>query len=469
MTDSIVKYVADGTTSEFAITFPYIDRADVTVLVSGTAAAHTYINDTSITLTTTPSDQQLVTIKRQTSKVPLVDFTDGSTLFEADLDLANKQSRYLAEEARDRADEAIALDDVDGVWDAKGYSIKNIGTPTGDDEVATRGFVNTTGLSILADATAIRNQLYNLNPVVERLPYGTDGYATYDAATGDYTLYLSEGPQGVQGVVGNSGPTGPEGPVGIQGVQGPQGPTGQTGATGPEGPTGLQGPTGIQGVTGDQGPVGPEGTQGNVGATGPTGPQGVTGLTGPQGPEGPTGPQGVTGDTGDQGITGDAGATGPVGPQGDQGPTGATGSQGPQGIQGPQGDEGNIGLQGPEGPTGATGSQGPEGDQGPIGATGATGLQGPTGAQGITGATGPLGPQGVAGPIGPQGIKGDQGDTGPLGAAGPTGAMGATPLGLAFGTFSINSDGELQIEYYGDANDNDFSIDANGFLYVTTV
>jgi hypothetical protein len=47
--------------------------------------------------------------------------------------------------------------------------------------------------------------------------------------------------------------------------------------------------------------------------------------------------------------------------------------------------------------------------------------------------------------------------------------MGATPLGLAFGTFSINSDGELQIEYYGDANDNDFSIDADGFLYVTTV
>jgi hypothetical protein len=442
MTDSIVKYVADGTTSEFAITFPYISREDVTVLVSGTAAAHTYINDTSITLTTTPNDQQLVTIKRQTSKVPLVDFTDGSTLFEADLDLANKQSRYLAEEARDRADEAIALDDVDGVWDAKGYSIKNIGTPTGDDEVATRGFVNTTGLSILADATVIRNQLYNLNPVVERLPYGTDGYATYDAATGDYTLYLSEGPQGVQGVVGNSGPTGPEGPVGIQGVQGPQGPTGQTGATGPEGPTGLQGPTGIQGVTGDQGEVGPEGTQGNVGATGATGPQGVTGLTGAQGPEGPTGPQGVMGPIGDQGVTGDDGATGPAGPQGIQGPTGATGT---------------------------TGAKGATGDQGPIGATGATGAEGPLGPQGITGATGPLGPQGVAGPIGPQGIKGDQGDTGPLGSAGPTGAMGATPLGLAFGTFSINSDGELQIEYYGDANDNDFSIDADGFLYVTTV
>jgi hypothetical protein len=47
--------------------------------------------------------------------------------------------------------------------------------------------------------------------------------------------------------------------------------------------------------------------------------------------------------------------------------------------------------------------------------------------------------------------------------------MGATPLGLAFGRFSINTEGQLEIEYYGSANDNDFSIDSDGFLYVTTV
>ena len=81
MADSIVKYVADGSTSEFSITFPYINRADVTVLVSGVAAAHTFLNDTTITLTSTPEINAIVAIKRQTSKVPLVDFTDGSTLF----------------------------------------------------------------------------------------------------------------------------------------------------------------------------------------------------------------------------------------------------------------------------------------------------------------------------------------------------------------------------------------------------
>ena len=58
MADSIVKYVADGSTSEFSITFPYINRADVTVLVSGVAAAHTFLNDTTITLTSTPRNQR---------------------------------------------------------------------------------------------------------------------------------------------------------------------------------------------------------------------------------------------------------------------------------------------------------------------------------------------------------------------------------------------------------------------------
>jgi hypothetical protein len=47
--------------------------------------------------------------------------------------------------------------------------------------------------------------------------------------------------------------------------------------------------------------------------------------------------------------------------------------------------------------------------------------------------------------------------------------MGSTPLGLAFGKFDINADGELEIEYYGDADDNDFTINADGYLSVSTV
>jgi hypothetical protein len=47
--------------------------------------------------------------------------------------------------------------------------------------------------------------------------------------------------------------------------------------------------------------------------------------------------------------------------------------------------------------------------------------------------------------------------------------MGSTPLGLAFGKFGITADGILQMEYYGDADDNDFTINADGYLSVSTV
>jgi hypothetical protein len=283
------------------------------------------------------------------------------------------------------------------------------------------------------------DELYNLTVSMVRLPFEDNGYAQYDPANGQLTLYLAEGPQG---------PDGPQGPVGNQG------------------PIGLQGP---QGETGIQGPVGPRGPVGFQGSTGPQGPAGVVGPDGPTGAKGPIGDQGPQGE---QGLQGPQGIKGPQGDVGDQGPIG---EQGPQGVQGLQGEKGLTGDKGPVGDKGLQGNQGPVGDQGLVGGVGPTGPIGPQGIQGIqgdkglTGDKGPVGDQGPVGPIGPDGVQGIQGDVGPTGPNGPQGPMGATPLGLAFGQFSINANGELQIEYYGSADDNDFTIDVDGNLLVVTV
>lgn len=179
-----------------------------------------------------------------------------------------------------------------------------------------------------------------------------------------------------------------------------------------------------------------------------------------QGPEGPSGPEGPTG------------PVGPIGPQGFEGPRGPQGLQGVQGLLGPNGLEGPLGATGPSGIRGISGVTGPTG---PTGLEGPTGSTGPTGPQGLTGSTGPQGPTGGDGPqgiSGVQGIDGDQGISGGTGDTGPTGdqgPMGSTALGLAFGRFFMNAEGELNIEFYGSASDNDFTIDADGNLLVTTV
>ena len=108
----------------------------------------------------------------------------------------------------------------------------------------------------------------------------------------------------------------------------------------------------------------------------------------------------------------------------------------------------NIKLTGPQGERGLQGMQGPAGS---VGGVGPTGLQGPTGNKGLTGDQGP------------QGLMGNQGMQG---AEGPQGPAGTAAVPLAFGRMGINSDGELVIEHYGDADSNDFTINSNGELEV---
>jgi hypothetical protein len=437
MAFAYLKVTATAGQNSLPFNFGYLDDTELEVSVNGAVTYEWSLSSPNIiSFNNALTFGDIVEVRRVTNlSQRAVDFNSGSVLTEEALDLSATQVFNAAQEAIDKVNTALRLD-YKGDLDAQGGRIINVSAGEEDSDLVTRGWVKDAANTALGETLAIRNQLYSLNTTLTRLPYGADGSVNYDPTTGTLNFELSEGPEGPVGPTGPSGPTGPQGPVGTEGPRGPQGPIGATGDIGPAGPTGLQGPAGIQGVKGDQGDRGPQGPQGNVGATGDTGPQGIAGPTGPQGPEGPTG------------------AAGPVGPQGATGEQGITGPAGPAGPEGPQGIQGETGLQGVRGPQGLTGPTGPEG---------------PRGQQGITGLTGPTGPEGPQGPIGPQGPQGIQGPVGPDGAKGPTGDMGATPLGLAFGRMYLNEEGELMLEYYGDANENDFRIDINGDLYVVTV
>ena len=107
---SIVTYTGDGSTTDYTIPFEYLDDAHVVVELAETVTtAWSFLNETTVRMNTAPATGDRLVIKRATPDAPIVDFTDGSTLFEADLDLSAKQSRLLGSEARDRADEALQL------------------------------------------------------------------------------------------------------------------------------------------------------------------------------------------------------------------------------------------------------------------------------------------------------------------------------------------------------------------------
>jgi hypothetical protein len=509
MAYAILKIVSDGNPN-IPFDFSYLDDSELTVEINGTESSAWSLSSANIvTLNEAPELGSLVTVKRNTNLTdPIVSFSSASLLRAEDLDLAARQVLQAAQEAKDVSDFSLS-EGADANFNGKTKRITNLSEPVNDSDAATMGYAKGTRDQIISvtdeilaaaaqasidtnDVSQIRDELYNLTTELVALPYGQTGTVVYDANTGVLTFSLSEGPQGPIGEQGPSGATGPAGPTGPQGVIGPRGPIGPTGDTGPAGPTGIQGvdgaqgprgetgpvgPTGLQGVTGDQGPqgiageTGPIGPQGEVGLQGSTGAQGQIGPTGDTGPQGPQGNAGPLGPTGPQGTKGDTGDTGPTGPTGAQGPQGATGDQGPQGTSGATGAQGPTGSAGPLGPTGPQGEKGDTGDTGPQGPVGSQGPIGTTGSQGpigATGPTGPQGPQGIQGDLGNKGPDGDQGPVGPTGSTGSQGPMGTSPLGLSFGRFVLNaSTGVLSVEYYGDADDQDFSINSDGELEVT--
>jgi Cu/Ag efflux protein CusF len=145
MANTYVDYTGNGTQDTYSITFPYLSNSHVTVQVGGvtqTEATHYDITTGNVVFTSgnIPANSAAIRIKRVTERVtPLVDFKDGSTLLEADLDTANLQSFYIAQET----DESAFQADSDGNYDASNNKLVNVGTPTASTDGATKGYVDT--------------------------------------------------------------------------------------------------------------------------------------------------------------------------------------------------------------------------------------------------------------------------------------------------------------------------------------
>jgi hypothetical protein len=116
------RYPGDGATSLFTVAFVggYLDKAHVKAFITDASGTQTpltitagmWVTASSINIGTPVAVGSTLTIYRDTPKTgPLVDYTNGTRLTEANLDLANKQSVFIGAELSD-------LFDLSGVEDA---------------------------------------------------------------------------------------------------------------------------------------------------------------------------------------------------------------------------------------------------------------------------------------------------------------------------------------------------------------
>lgn len=133
----------------FAVPFAYLRKEHVEVKADGVTIAFTWVDNQNILTNVAPTVGAVVLVKRVTPTDVQVDFTDGSTLTEKELDLAYLQNLYLAQERIDDAEDTMKIGD-NGHWDARSRRITNMANPVGDNDAVTLGHLNTR-LQAIAD------------------------------------------------------------------------------------------------------------------------------------------------------------------------------------------------------------------------------------------------------------------------------------------------------------------------------
>jgi len=164
MAFAVDTYTGNGSTTTFSVTFPYIEQAHVIVTVDGVTKTlttdYTFPTSSTITFTSAPAASTVIKFTRSSNRTArLVDYQDGSTLTETNLDQDGNQSFFMAQEAIDVTDNALTKNALN-LFDANNNRIINVADPTSAQDASTKAYVDsilTTNNTAVANATTQAN------------------------------------------------------------------------------------------------------------------------------------------------------------------------------------------------------------------------------------------------------------------------------------------------------------------------
>lgn len=129
----------------FTFSFPYLDASHIHVYSDGTeVTAWTFSSEYVVRLDEVLAGPHTIRIQRITPiDAPIIDYQNGSSLNETDLDSATLQVLYVTQEQADyQSSEQLMVLNSSNNWDAQNHRIINVGTPTGTTDAATKAYVD---------------------------------------------------------------------------------------------------------------------------------------------------------------------------------------------------------------------------------------------------------------------------------------------------------------------------------------
>lgn len=151
---TIVTYEGDGTQTIYSFSFDYLSRAFVKArLISSTGVTELVygvdytVTGREVTFTTAPTGT--FQIYRETPTDQIVTWEDASVLRAGDLTTFEVQLLHIAEETDDKVqDGGMAKDPLDGKWDARLISLKNLLDPIDPQDAVTKAYVESVKVGI---------------------------------------------------------------------------------------------------------------------------------------------------------------------------------------------------------------------------------------------------------------------------------------------------------------------------------
>lgn len=162
-----VTYTGNGSTTQYSITFPFLDSSHVKAFINGVATTAFTISSSTLSFNSAPANSAVVRIERQTPiDTRIVDFTDGSVLTESDLDKSADQNFYVAQEITDVSLSTMKID-TDDKFDAQSKVIKNVANPVNNNDAVNKTYLENTWLSTANKTalTTVNANIANINAV----------------------------------------------------------------------------------------------------------------------------------------------------------------------------------------------------------------------------------------------------------------------------------------------------------------